>query len=350
MEPIRTAICSFGLSGRVFHAPFLHLLPGYSLHGVWERSKHQAAQLYPGITSYPTLEALLADEAVELVVVNTPNYTHVEYATNALLAGKHVVIEKPVAVTSGEAQALIDLAAKQNRKLSVYQNRRYDSDFRTVKRIIGENWLGKIVEAEIHFDRYNRNLSPKAHKETPGPGTGVVYDLGSHIIDQALFLFGMPDAVFGDLATQRPTSQIIDYMEILLYYPDLRVRLKSGYVVREAVPGYVIHGEQGSFLKSMTNVQEVALQAGQQPGGNNWGIEPESERGLLHTEKDGKVIRERVPTEQGNYADYYIALQEAIRNNAPVPVSGEDGKRIIQVIEAAYQSSQEKRVIELNKK
>lgn len=350
MEPIRTAICSFGLSGRVFHAPFLHLLPAFTLQGVWERSKQQAAQLYPGITSYPTLEALLADPAVELVVVNTPNYTHVEYATKALQAGKHVVIEKPVANTTGEVQVLIDLAQQQKKILSVYQNRRYDSDFRTVKKIIQENWLGKIVEAEIHFDRYNRILSVKAHKETPGPGTGVVFDLGSHIIDQALYLFGMPNAVFADLATQRPNSQIIDYMEILLFYPELRVRLKSGYVVREAVPGYVIHGEQGSFLKSMTNVQETALQAGQQPGGKDWGTEPESERGLLHTEKDGKVIREKVPTERGNYADYYEALYEAIRNNAPVPVSGEDGKRVIRIIEAAYQSNQQKRVIELDKK
>jgi len=232
--------------------------------------------------------------------------------------------------------------------LSVYQNRRYDSDYKTVKKIIEEGLLGKLVEVEIHYDRYKEDLSPKVHKEIPGPGTGALYDLGSHLIDQSLQLFGMPQAVFADIQIIRPVSQVDDFFDVLLFYPQLRVRLKSSYLVREALPGYVVHGSKGSFIKHKTDVQENDLMAGAIPGSDNWGTEPESEKGLLHTEKDGRVIKEYIPSLRGNYMDYYNGIYEAIRNDAEVPVSAEDGLKVIRIIEAAFKSNDEKRVLPLD--
>jgi scyllo-inositol 2-dehydrogenase (NADP+) len=348
MTPIKTAICSFGMSGRVFHAPFLHLNPGFEFYSVWERDKNLAVALYPNVRTVRTLEELLSDPAVELVIVNTPNYTHFEYAKKALLAGKHVVVEKPFSVTVAEGQELADLAKKTDKKLSVYQSRRYDSDSRTVKKIVEEGWLGHIVEAEIHYDRYVTALSPKVHKETPGPGRGLVYDLGSHLIDQALQLFGMPTSLFADIGIIRPISKVDDYMEILMIYPperNLRVRLKSSYLVREALPAFSIYGSLGTFIKTKADPQENRLLAGDMPTGDDWGVEPDSEKGLLHTEKDGKPIREYVPSQKGNYGEFYEALYPAIRNDQPVPVSPEDGINIIRIIEAAYRSNQEKKIV-----
>jgi scyllo-inositol 2-dehydrogenase (NADP+) len=346
-HPINTALCSFGMSGWVFHAPFIHLHPGFNLYAVWERSKNLAQQKYPGIVTYRTLEEMLADEQIELVVVNTPNATHYEYAKKALLAGKHVIIEKPFTVNSDEALELIALASQQHKKLSVYHNRRYDSDFRTVKKILTEGWIGPVVEAEIHYDRYREELSPKVHKEVPGPGTGALYDLGSHLVDQALQLFGPPEAVFADIMIMRPVSKVDDYFELLLYYPHSRVRLKSSYMVRESLPGYVIHGAKGSFIKARTDVQETMLQAGELPSRADWGREPESERGLLHTEKDGQVIRQQFPSVNGHYGDYYEEMYQSIRNNQPVPVSGADGLAVVQIIEAAFESSKSGRIVKL---
>ena len=346
-SPIKTALCSFGMSGWVFHAPFLHLHKGFELYGVWERSKNLAEQKYPGIKTFRTLEDMLADKAVELVVVNTPNYTHFDYAKKALLAGKHVVVEKPFTVTVAEGEELLALAAKTGKKISVYQNRRYDSDYKTVKKILDEQWLGEIKEAEIHYDRFNEALSPKVHKETPGPGTGLLYDLGSHLIDQALQFFGMPQAVFADMAIIRPLSKVEDYMEILLYYPGMRMRIKSSYLVREPLPSYSLHGTRGSFIKARTDVQERLLQAGVSPDSPDWGVEPDNEKGLLHTEKDGKTIREYVPSLRGNYMEYYDGMYAALREGKPVPVAPEDGLNIIRIIEAAYLSNKEKRVVEI---
>jgi predicted dehydrogenase len=348
MNPINTAILSFGMSGRLFHAPFLQLHEGFDFYAVWERSKNLAQEIYPAVKTYRTLEELLSDEAVELVIVNTPNYTHFEYAKKALEAGKHVIVEKPFVVNSTEGEELLALANQKSRLALPYQNRRWDSDFKTVKKIVDEEWLGRLVEAEFHFDRYKEELSPKQHKETPGPGTGALYDLGAHIIDQALHLFGYPQAVFADIRIIRPRSRVDDYFEVLLYYPDMRVRLHGSYLVREPLPSYILHGSMGSFIKWRADVQEADLQAGKTPGTPDWGIEPVTERGLLHTESGGEVIRESVPTLAGNYLDYFEGIYEAVRNGAIPPVTGRDGVHIIQIIEAAFKSSEEKRVITLS--
>jgi scyllo-inositol 2-dehydrogenase (NADP+) len=290
---------------------------------------------------------LLSDVEVELVIVNTPNYTHYEYTKKALEAGKHVIVEKPFVVTSPEGEELIALAKTKGVQLSVYQNRRFDSDYRTIKRIVEEGWLGEIVEAEFHFDRYKEEISAKPHKETPGPGTGALYDLGSHILDQALQLFGWPQAVFADIRVIRPVSKVDDYFELLLYYQNLRVRLHSSYLVREPLPGYILHGTKGSFLKHKTNIQEEALDKGILPETAAWGVEPEDQKGFLHTERDGKVIREYVNSEHGNYNDYFSGVYKAIREGAELPVPAEEALDVIRVIQASFESSTQKRVVEL---
>ena len=300
MIPIKSVILSFGMSGRVFHAPFIHLHPGFELVGILERTKSESINFYPDIKIYRSLEEILTDETIELVIVNTPTATHFDFTRRVLEAGKHAVVEKAFTTTLSEAIILKELAEKNSLQLSVFQNRRWDSDFKTVKKIVKEGWLGEIMEVEFHFDRFKDELSPKAHKETPAPGAGILNDLSPHLIDQALHLFGKPLSIFADLRITRPGSLVDDYFEILLYYPILRVRLKAGYQVREPFASYVVHGRKGSFLKSRGDVQETLLMANQKPNLTDWGTEPESEQGLLHTEKDGKVIRERVPTLPGN--------------------------------------------------
>jgi len=264
-----------------------------------------------------------------------------------LLAGKHAVVEKAFTTTVAEAIEIDALAKANNKKLSVFQNRRWDSDFKTVRKIIEEGWIGKVVEAEIHFDRFKESLSPKLHKEIAGPGAGVLNDLGPHLIDQSLTLFGMPNAVYAELRITRPHSVVDDYFELLLNYPDKVVRLKAGYQVREAFPSYVIHGNKGSFLKSRADIQEAALVANEKPSAANWGKEPESEQGLLHTEKEGIIIRQKIPTESGNYASYYELVGKAILNNTEMPVTATDGINVMRIIEAAFKSSELKKQIAL---
>ena len=217
MKNIKTALLSYGMSGKVFHAPFLNLHEGFELIGAWERSKKLIQHDYLYTKSYSSIEELLQDD-VDLVVVNTPVGTHFEFAKQALLANKNVLVEKAFTTTVTEAEELRDIAREKKLKLAVFQNRRWDSDFKTVKQILDQDILGEIVEAEIHFDRYNPNLSPKQHKETANPGAGILKDLGSHIIDQALTLFGFPEALNADIRITRDYSLVDDNFDIFTYF------------------------------------------------------------------------------------------------------------------------------------
>jgi scyllo-inositol 2-dehydrogenase (NADP+) len=346
MQKIKTALLSYGMSGKVFHAPFLSIHPGFELLGSWERSKKLIQADYPELKSYPTIEDLLNDD-VDLVVVNTPVETHYEYAKKVLLAGKHAIVEKAFTTTVAQAQELSALAKEKGLKLAVFQNRRWDSDFKTVRKIIIEGVLGEIVEAEFHFDRYNPNLSPKQHKETASSGAGILKDLGPHLIDQALFLFGIPKAVFADIRMTRTHSLVDDYMDILLYYPDFRVRLKAGFFIREAIPSFIIHGKKGSFLKPRGDVQEEDLKLGKKPNLDSWGAEAEKNQGLLHTETNGTVFRGNVPTLPGNYYDFFDGVYFSIVDEKPEPVTAQDGVAVMQIIEAAIQSSLQKKIMDL---
>ena len=347
MHKIKTALLSYGMSGKVFHAPFLAIHPGFELLGSWERSKKLIQQDYPEVKSFPSLESILEDDAVDLVIVNTPVATHFEYAKKVLLAGKHAIVEKAFTTTVAEARELAALAKEKGLKLSVFQNRRWDSDFKTVKKIVDDKLLGEIVEAEFHFDRYNPVLSPKQHKETANPGAGILKDLGPHLIDQALYLFGLPNAVFADIRTTRAHSLVDDYLDILLYYPDFRVRLKAGFFVRELNPSYVIHGKKGSFLKHRGDIQEDELKLGKKPNLDTWGPESKTMEGTLHTESEGKIIYEKVSTLKGNYYDFFDGVYQSISNNTVEPVTAQDGVNVMRIIEAAIQSSEQQKAIDL---
>ncbi|HYH15496.1 MAG TPA: Gfo/Idh/MocA family oxidoreductase [Flavisolibacter sp.] len=342
---INTALCSFGMSGKVFHAPFLSVLDGFQLYAIWERSKKQSSDIYPGVISYNTYQELLEDASIELVVVNTPNYTHYEYAKKALESGKHVIVEKPFTVTVAEGQELIALAKQKQRLLSVYHNRRFDSDYKIVKSVVEKKLLGDLVEVEFHFDRYREALSPKLHKESPVAGSGALYDLGSHLIDQALQLFGKPQSLFADIRVIRPDSKVDDYFELLFYYTDLRVRLKCSYLVREALPAYILHGRKGSFIKAKSDIQESALQSGLLPNKQDWGVEPEEERGLLHTEIDGAIKRQYLPAVPGNYGEFYQGVFDAIRYGKRLPIQPEEALDVITIITKAFESNEQKKVI-----
>ncbi|CAH8283684.1 putative dehydrogenase [Mariniflexile fucanivorans] len=347
MKPINTALCSYGMSGHVFHAPFISANPNFNLYGVYERTKNETHKQHSKAKIFRTLESMLIDDNIELVVINTPNVTHYDFTKKAINAGKHVIVEKPFTATVAQAEELIELAKEKNLLISVYQNRRYDSDFKTVKKVLNDGLLGTIVEAEMHYDRYEPVLSYKTHKETPTEAVGSLYDLGSHLIDQALVLFGMPEAIFADLNSFRPKSKVGDYFDLKLFYPSHRVILKSSYYVREALPGYIIHGTNGSFIKPKTDVQEKDLQSGKIPGTCNWGTESDKDNGWLHTEMDGEIIKKHIPTLKGDYMAYYDGIYETLRNNKQVPVSAEEGLNVIKIIELALKSHKERKVIYL---
>jgi scyllo-inositol 2-dehydrogenase (NADP+) len=346
MKIIQTALLSYGLSGRAFHAPFLTIHPGFQLIGAWERNSHQIQKDYPQVIRFSTLEEVLASDA-DLIVINTPTTTHFEYARQALESGKNIIVEKAFVTNTQEAIELQKLATKKNLILSVFQNRRWDSDFLTVKQVVESGVLGDLIEVQLSFDRYNPGLSPKKHKEEPSPGAGILKDLGPHIIDQSLVLFGMPEYIFADLRITRDNSVVDDYFEILLFYPKLRVRLHAGYFVRAATPAYIVHGKKGSFLKTRSDNQEASALAGKQPSAADWGKDIPEQYGLLHLGQSAQNMPERIESRKGNYLNYFGELYKSMTSNHPVPVTASDGINVMRIIDAAIASSLMKKVVQL---
>ena len=344
---IKTALVSFGMSGRVFHAPFINLNPNFMLAGAWERSSKNIQAVYPGVTSYASYDEILSDPSIDLIIVNSPNDTHFTYTKQALLAGKHVVVEKAFTVTVEEAEELAALAVQQQKVLTVYQNRRYDADFLTIQKLIAQNKIGQLLDVQISYERYRTTLSPKVHKEQPTPGAGVLLDLGPHLVDQALQLSGMPTAVFADLRMTRSVSLVDDYFTLLLYYPTHRILLTSGMVFMQVGPGYKIYGTKGCFIKNRSDVQEDLLLAGHKPGGDNWGKEDPKNYGTLSTATDGVITITTIESERGDYGKYYEAVAAAILENKPVPVTPQEGINIMKVLVAAKQSHETKQVVHL---
>lgn len=347
MNPISTALCSFGMSGQLFHAPFLEANPKFQLYGVLERHKNLAKDYYPHVHTFRSLDELLQDEAVELVILNTPNITHYAMAKEILLSGKHVVVEKPFTTTVEEADELIALAREKQLVLSVFHNRRWDSDFLTVQSVIEEGKLGPIVDVELRYDRYEPNLSYKIHKETPSHGVGSLFDLGSHLIDQALLLFGMPHSVYGHLSAFREHSEVVDYFDIKMYYESHSVTLKSSYFVCDLLPAYTLYGKKGSFIKNRADIQEAKLKEGKIPSGPDWGKEQVSDYGLLTFMEHGALKTQVISSLTGNYNAYYNSIYDAIRTNAIVPVTAEEGRAVIQIIEAVIKSNMQRKVVDL---
>lgn len=347
-KTLNVGIVGFGMSAQVFHAPFVTTLPGFRLHAVVERRTDLAAAKYPGIITYRQFDDLLKDQAVDVVVVTTPNETHFPYSLQALAAGKHVVLEKPFTNTSDEARQLVKAAQQAGTVLSVYHNRRYVSDFRTIVQLLQQQTLGSVHEYECHFDRYRPEAKANAWREEPKPGSGILYDLGSHLIDQALCLFGLPKEITATVKMQRPHARIDDYFDIRLDYDVARVILKSGMLVREMGPRYMLHGTLGSYIKSGDDPQEALLKEGHLPTGEDWGLEPAGNEGLLHTEQNGTVIRQLLPSMAGNFGDYYRNLYNSIVHGAPLREKPAHGYNTIRIIELALQSSAEKRTLPVN--
>lgn len=342
-SPIRTALVSFGISSRTFHAPFLTTMPGYSLDAVVERNSDLAAGKYPGIRTYRSLEALLAEDDIELVVITAPNDTHHPYAKACLEAGKHVVVEKPFTIRSSEALELCRLSERKGRICSVYHNRRYVADFLTMRDILQQGMLGELHTFTAHYDRYRPD--PRTYgfwREFPEPGAGVLYDLGSHLIDQSLVLFGAPRAVLADIRRQKPYSQVDDYFDIQLDYGFLRVTLHSSMLVREMGPRYQLHGTRGSFLKYGEDPQEDRLKAGELPIGDDWCREDEASHGLLHTELEGEIVRRKWPSKKGDFRLYYRNLHRAIRHGEPLRETPQHGHNVVRMIELAFESSEKR--------
>ena len=355
---IRVGLVGFGLSGRIFHAPFLHTMPDmYEFRSVVERHLNEAVKIYPYIKTIRSTTELFNDSDIDLVIITTSNDLHYSLSKEALEKGKHVVIEKPMTIRSSEAFELIEIAKKNNLILCPYQNRRYDSDFRTVKEIVNKKLLGdEILDCEIHFDRYRPQLKGEnAWRERNEPGAGTFYDLGSHIIDQALSLFGHPKTITADIRKQRAMACIDDYFDVRLDYDRLRVTLKSSMLIREKGPRYVLHGSQGSFIKYGNDPQENMLLMGIMPpmridnkdDENNWGKESNDDNGLLHTEtKTSEIIKEKYQTLPGHYGLFYEQLYNSIVHGKELEVRPEDGYNVIRLIELGFQSSRERKTVQ----
>lgn len=346
---IHTGIIGYGLSGRVFHAPFIDVIEGYELTKISTsdpEKKTLIEERYPITAVVPDGKGIIDDPEIDLVIVTSPNTDHFRWAREALLAGKHVVVEKPFTVDVEEAEELIEIAKRQQKILTVYHNRRFTSDTKTVKKLLDSGLLGEIVDYETHFDRYRSDPRPGgAWREQPLPGSGIFYDLGSHLIDQALWFFGMPEAVTAEISHQRPWAQADDHFDVRLHYPTFTATLKSGMICR--IPGatYMLHGTHGSFVKYGLDVQEATLDGGAKPEGKDWGREPENIWGTLNTEYKGVKIQGKVESEQGDYRDYFINLRDSINGNASIAVKPEEALNVMRIIELAFRSSKEKRTI-----
>ncbi|MCA1029759.1 oxidoreductase [Bacillus timonensis] len=347
MRKINVGLVGFGLSGKVFHAPFLHTHPFLHLHSVVERNHEHSKEQYPYVQVVKDYQALLNNVEIELVVITVPNEYHYTMARDALLANKHVVVEKPFTVTSSEAKELDILAKKQKKVISVYHNRRWDGDFLTVQKVLKEKLLGEVVEYEVHFDRFRNYFKENAWREKDVPGSGILYDLGSHLIDQAQVLFGMPNSVYADLRTQREGGKAIDSFDLHLDYGRLKVTLKAGMLVREAGPRIQIHGTNGSFVKYGLDPQEEHLRNGMLPSNQTYGMEDENRWGIINSDIRGLHVNGRIETIQGNYLDYYQNIVESIINRQEPLVTATQAGNTIYLIEKAIESASEKKKIQL---
>lgn len=339
---LSVGLIGFGYSAATFHAPFLETVEGLSLTAIATSKPDKVAAQHPHTRLFTNADDLLADPGIDLVVITSPNTLHYSQTRAALQAGKHVVVEKPFTITSREADELVALAEQRGLMLSAYHNRRWDNDFLTLRRVIDSGLLGTIHDYEAHFDRYRPEVRDR-WREHDLPGSGILYDLGPHLIDQALVLFGPPATVFADLRRQRPGAQATDSFHLVLDYEQCQVILSAGMLVRALGPHFTVHGDKGSFVKYGLDPQEDELKRGARPGGPNWGADPPDRYGTLTTEVGGLAIETRIPTEQGCYQAYYQGVADAILNRRPPPVPATQARDTIRVIELAIQGHEQGR-------
>ena len=329
---LNVALIGFGLSGRYLQAPFFEANPNFNLKTIVSNSQNPK-EYFPNVNVAKSLEEVLADDSIDLVSICSPNSTHFEYAKKTLLAGKNVLVEKPFTATIEEAEELIALGKETRKLLTIFQNRRFDSDFMTVKKIIEDGLLGEILNFEAHFNRFKPVLNPKKWKEVVSPANGILYDLGAHIIDQAIVLFGSPQSVWGQSFTQREGSEIEDAFDIRLDYGKLKVTLRSSLLVREDSPRYIIHGTKGSFVKYGIDVQEDHLKAGLQPTDAGFGLEPSSQMGILNADMNGLGVRGTVETLTGNWGLLFQNLHDVIVDGKELLIKPEEVLEQIKIIE-----------------
>ncbi len=349
---IKVGLIGFGVGGQIFHAPVLTTVKGLELAKIRAAKPDQvsaAKTKYPLAEIVSTSEEIFNDKNIELVVITTPNTSHHPLAMQALKAGKHVVVDKPFTINTPEADELIALAAANGRVLSVYHSRRFDSDFHTVKKIIANGLLGEVVELESRYDRFRNFLKPNAWREDDAPGTGILYDLGSHLIDQVRTLFGLPDSVTADLRIQREGGKANDNFEVILHYPGIKASIKAGMLVREPPPRFILSGTNGSFVKNGMDVQEEALKAGfTYLTKSNWGVEPEEIWGTLNTDIKGQHIVGKIESEKGDYSAYYLNIYNAILGKEDLIVTSLQARNNVRIIELAMQSQREKRTVDFS--
>jgi len=343
---INVGLVGYGMAGKVFHAPIITNTIGLNLYKVYTTNEVAIKSLkesYPNVLVSPNIDELLKDPNIELIVIAVPNSFHYELAKKALENNKHVVVEKPFTVTTEEADKLIDLSKQNDRILTVHQNRRWDSDFKTVEKIVKSNLLGNIVEYEAHYDRFRDYFEENTWKEKKLPGTGILYNLGSHLIDQALCLFGLPNEVFGDLRIQRHNGIIIDNFEIILNYQNLKVTLKAGTLVKEISAHFTLLGTKGSFIKYGMDVQEESLKKGLSPKDlDNWGKEPDNISGKINTVINGLHFTGSIESEVGDYSAFYRNVYNSILGDDTLKVTPNQARYTIKIIELTQKSNLEK--------
>jgi scyllo-inositol 2-dehydrogenase (NADP+) len=344
-KPLRVGLIGFGLAGQAFHAPVIRSVAGMQLACVLERHGALAQQKYSDVRVARTLDELLQDEQIRLCVVATPNSSHFELARLCLLAGRDVVVDKPLTVTSREAADLIELADQRQRLLSVYHNRRWDGDFLTVRKLVESGTLGRVVECDLHYDRFRPQLKPNAWRERDEPGSGMVFDLGPHLLDQAFVLFGAPEAITASVSCQRDGAKVDDAFDLRLDYPRLHVVLHASMLACAPGPRFLLHGTLGSFGKYGSDPQEAALRRGEVPGGTGWGVEPEEQWGTLYLANEDSPVTRRVRTEVGDYRGFYENIRDTIVKGAPLMVTPREALRTVRALELAHQSNRERRTV-----
>ncbi|HMN46132.1 MAG TPA: Gfo/Idh/MocA family oxidoreductase [Povalibacter sp.] len=338
---LRAGLIGFGLAGRYFHAPLL-TAAGIELRYVTTSRTQELASVHRDATALDSAQALIARDDIDLVVIASPNPLHVPQARSALLAGKHVVVDKPISITATEAQSLADLARERGLMLAAFQNRRWDSDFLTIRKLLQAQRLGQIVSFRARWDRFRPAIADR-WRERDEPGSGMLYDLGSHLIDQALCLFGRPDWLQADVFVQRQAGVVDDGFEILMGKGSLRISLGVGSLAGPGDFRYCIHGMQASYLKQGLDPQEDQLRAGMTPLDEGFGIEPREQWGTLLSTTSSQ--RETIPAERGRWLTFYESVRQSIAGGTAAPVAADEARNMLELIEAARRSSRDGRRI-----
>lgn len=344
---LNVALCSYGMSGKVFHAPLITAEPGLKLHTILQRSEPTALADYSQVSIVKTFEDILANPDIHLVVVNTPNELHYPMAKAALQAGKHVVVEKPFTLNIDEGNELIALAKSQKKILSVFQNKRLESDHLDAQKIIESGALGRVVEVEWHYDRYRTNVTHKKWKEDNLPGSGTWFDLGIHMVDSMLCLFGKPKAVYADMRSLRRAEGSTDYFNVCFHFDDLRVILRSSTYVSEKGATVAIHGDKGSFLKFGQDVQEAQMIRGLIPGMAGWAQPGEDNYGVLHIHNNGEATRTIISGQRGCYENYYKNIVDAITGSVSLAFLPQQSLWGVELLLAAEESAKQQCLINL---